>query len=88
MMTFEGQQFQGPQDIVNKLKQVGRVTHVVKSTDVQPSNSESAILIFVTGSIQIGGDNPLHYCETFQLVSTSPGNFYVHNSIFRLNYGL
>lgn len=87
-MTFEGQQFQGSQDIVNKLKQIGRVTHAVKSTDVQPSNSSEAILIFVTGSIQIGGDNPLHYCETFQLVSTSPGNFYVHNSIFRLNYGL
>lgn len=88
MMTFEGHPFQGPQNIVNKLKQVGKVTHTVKSTDVQPSNTESAILIFVTGSIQIGGDNPLHFCETFQLVATTPGNFYVHNSIFRLNYGL
>lgn len=88
MLTFEGQQFQGPQAIVQKLKSLGQVHHNVKSTDVQPSNTEAAILIFVTGAVQIGGDNPLHFCQTFQLVSTGPGNYYVHNAIFRLNYGL
>lgn len=88
MMSFEGQPFQGPEAIVAKLKSVGQVHHSVKSTDVQPSNTESAIIIFVTGAIKIGGDNPLHFCETFQLVSTAPGNYYVHNAIFRLNYGL
>ena len=88
MMTFEGQQFTGPQAIVGKLKQVGQVNHVVKSMDVQPSTSQSALLIFVTGTIKIGGDNPLHFSEFFQLVSTGPGAFYVHNSIMRLNYGL
>ena len=88
MMTFEGQQFQGAQAIVQKLASVGQVSHQIKSTDVQPSTSDSAILIFVTGSIAIGGDNPLHFCEFFQLVSTGPGQYYVHNDIFRLNYGL
>jgi Nuclear transport factor 2 (NTF2) domain len=73
MLTFEGQQFQGPDNIVNKLRSLGQVTHVVKSTDVQPSNNSSAILIFVTGQVKIGGDNPLHFCEMFQLVSTGPG---------------
>jgi hypothetical protein len=51
-------------------------------------DSPSALVIFVTGSIQIGGDNPLHFCEFFQLVSTGPGQYYVHNDVFRLNYGL
>jgi hypothetical protein len=88
MMTFEGQQFGGPEAIVQKLKQVGPVKHQVKSTDIQPSSSQSAILIFCTGSIQIGGDNPLHFSEMFQLVSTAPQQYYVHNCIFRLNYGL
>jgi hypothetical protein len=73
MMSFEGQQFQGPENIINKLKGTGQVQHTVKSTDVQPSSNPNAILIFVTGSIKIGGDNPLHFCEMFQLVSTAPG---------------
>jgi hypothetical protein len=61
---------------------------ICKSMDMQPSNNPSALVIFVTGSIQIGGDNPLHFCEFFQLVSTGPGQYYVHNDVFRLNYGL
>ena len=87
-MTFEGQQFQGPANIIGKFKQVGQVQHQVKSMDVQPSQSQSALVIFVTGSVKIGGDNPLHFCEFFQLVSTGPGQYYVHNDVFRLNYGL
>ena len=88
MMTFEGQQFQGSEAIVGKLKSVGQVKHAVKSMDIQPSKDPSAIVIFVTGSIQIGGENPLHFCEFFQLVGTGPGQYYVHNDVFRLNYGL
>ena len=88
MLTFEGQQFQGSQAIVTKLTQVGQVRHNVKSLDVQPSNVGTSIHIFVTGSVEISGGNPLHFCEFFHLVSTGPGNYYVHNDIFRLNYGL
>lgn len=87
-MTFEGQQFGGSAAIVGKLQQVGQVKHTMKSMDVQPSTTASAILIFVTGTILIGGDNPLHFCEMFQLVSTGPQAYYVHNDVFRLNYGL
>lgn len=88
MLTFEGTQVAGAEAIIGKLTGVGQVKHVIKSTDVQPSQSADAIVIFVTGSIQIGGDNPLHFCEMFQLVSTGPGAYYVHNDVFRLNYGL
>ena len=87
-MTFEGQQHQGPDAIVNKLSSVGAVRHVVKSTDFQPTFSENALVIFVTGTIQIDGGNPLHFSELFILYSTAPQQYYVHNSIFRLNYGL
>jgi hypothetical protein len=88
MLTFEGQQVQGVEAIIGKMRGVGPVKHTVKSMDVQPSNSATSIVIFVTGSIQIGGDNPLHFCEFFQLVGTGPGQYYVHNDVFRLNYGL
>lgn len=88
MLTFEGNQVAGKDSILQKLRAVGQVKHDVKSMDVQPSNHPNAIVIFVTGSIKIGGDNPLHFCEMFQLVSTGPGAYYVHNDVFRLNYGL
>lgn len=90
MLTFEGEQFQGPENIINKLRQVGKVVHTVKSMDVQPSAAGNAIVIFVTGNVRIGDPNanPLHFCEMFQLISTGPGAYYVHNDIFRLNYGL
>mmetsp|Transcript_3639 Transcript_3639/g.4346 ORF Transcript_3639/g.4346 Transcript_3639/m.4346 type:complete len:122 (-) Transcript_3639:27-392(-) len=87
IMTFEGQQFAGTQNIMQKLQSVGQVKHVVKGMDVQPSTSNTAILIFVTGTVQIDNGNPLHFCEMFQLVATAPEAYYVHNDIFRLNYG-
>lgn len=88
MMTFEGQQYQGPDNIVQKLSLVGQVKHTVKSRDLQPTFSENAMVIFVTGTVQIAGDNPIHFSELFLLVSTAPQQYYVHNCIFRLNYGL
>mmetsp|Transcript_12526 Transcript_12526/g.20183 ORF Transcript_12526/g.20183 Transcript_12526/m.20183 type:complete len:124 (+) Transcript_12526:133-504(+) len=90
MMTFEGQQHQGTESILAKLKSVGQVSHDIKSTDVQPSINSSAIVIFVTGIIKIGTDNPnpLHFCEVFQLVSSGGNNYFVNNVIFRLNYGI
>jgi len=88
MLTFEGTQTQGSANIVAKLKSLGTVNHSVKSTDVQPSAQPNAILIFVTGAVTIDNGNPLHFCEMFQLVSTAPGQYTVHNDVFRLNYGL
>ncbi|GKY94461.1 hypothetical protein MPSEU_000412000 [Mayamaea pseudoterrestris] len=86
MMTFEGQPFQGAESIVQKLTNMGKITHEIKSTDVQPSATENCIVIFVTGNLRIDGGNPLHFCEFFQLISTGPGQYSVHNCIFRLNY--
>ena len=88
MMTFEGAQVGGQQAIITKLQSFGQVKHIAKTLDVQPSTSDSAIVLFVSGTIQIGGDNPLHFCEMFQLVAHSPGQYYIHNDVFRLNYGL
>ena len=89
MMTYEGAQVQGGTAIIQKLQSTGRVAHQVKGMDVQPSAGQNAILIFVTGAVRIG-ENPgsIHFCQMFQLVATAPGNYYVHNDIFRLNYGL
>jgi len=88
VLTFEGNQSAGVASIMEKLRAIGSVSHEIKTMDVQPSFDASAIIIFVTGHIAIAGGNALHFCEMFQLVSTAPGAYYVHNDVFRLNYGM
>lgn len=88
MMTFEGTQIMGSANILAKLKGLGPVAHTPKTIDIQPSIDGQSIVIFVTGHIKIGGDNALHYTDFFHLVPSGPGNYYVHNAIFRLNYGM
>ena len=62
------------------------IKHEPKTLDVQQSLNDSAMLINVTGDMAIDGGNPLKFTQTFQLVATGPGAFYVHNDMFRLNY--
>lgn len=87
-MTWESNQVQGAQAIIAKLKSFGKIQHQVKTIDVQPSVDPNALLIFVTGSVSIDGNNPLHFCELIQLVNAGNNQYAVHNAIFRLNYGL
>jgi hypothetical protein len=93
MMTFEGSQFLGTQNIIQKFVSFGRVQHTVKTLDVQPSTHPEAIIIFVTGHVVIGDvqpgekPNPLHFSEFFHLIGQG-GNYHIHNDVFRLNYGL
>jgi Nuclear transport factor 2 (NTF2) domain len=89
MMTFEGAQLQGPQAIIERLKSLGNggpVPFRVMTTDVQPSVTDNALLIFVTGTMQFDADKPLSFSEIIQLVSTSPGQYHVNNCIFRICY--
>lgn len=87
MLTWEGNQVQGGAQIIAKVKSFGKISHMVKSVDVQPSVGPNAIIIFVTGSVSIDGNNPLHFCEIFQLVSGGNNQYAIHNCLFRLNYG-
>ena len=55
--------------------------------EVQMSINESSMLIFVTGKLILGGQgNFLLFSQCFQLVAYAPGQYYVHNDIFRLLY--
>jgi hypothetical protein len=87
MLTFENNELQGSAAIVEKYRSFGRLTHAVRSVDVQPSVQADSILIFVSGTVAIDGGNPLLFSEVFQLVASSPGQYYIHNDIMRLNYG-
>mmetsp|Transcript_49867 Transcript_49867/g.55675 ORF Transcript_49867/g.55675 Transcript_49867/m.55675 type:complete len:124 (+) Transcript_49867:87-458(+) len=89
MMTFEGVQIMGGPAIIAKMTSIGRVKHVVKTTDVQPSPDGQSIIIFVTGNAtMMGQENAIHFSEHFLLMPSGPGQYFVNNNIFRLNYGM
>ena len=89
MLTFEGAQMQGPQMIVEKFKSTGQIRYSGEgmTVDVMPGAHENALIIVVVGKLFIDGDKPLNFSETFQLVASGGGSFYVHNQIRRLVYG-
>jgi hypothetical protein len=52
-MTWEGTMLSGQQAIVEKLGQLPAVRHQTNNMDVQPSTSNSAMIIFVQGKMQV-----------------------------------
>ncbi|KAK0579846.1 hypothetical protein LWI29_032400 [Acer saccharum] len=90
MLTFEGHKIQGVEDISAKLRQLpfDQSRHQISTIDSQPCSSTGGIVIFVSGSLQLPGEEHLlRFSQMFHLVPTLQGSFYVQNDIFRLNYG-
>jgi deferrochelatase/peroxidase EfeB len=87
MLTFEGEQFQGVQAILDKFASFGQIRHQIKSFDAQPSVN-NGILCFVSGDLFIdNSENPVKFAQVFQLVPGGSAGFYCFNDMFRLNYG-
>ncbi|KAG6523941.1 nuclear transport factor 2B-like [Zingiber officinale] len=89
MLTFEGDKIQGAAAIVAKLSSLPfqQCAHAISTVDCQPSGPPGGVLVFVSGSLQVGGEqHPLKFSQMFHLIPTSQGSFYVLNDIFRLNY--
>eukprot|EP00252_Welwitschia_mirabilis_P021380 TRINITY_DN5475_c0_g1_i1.p1 TRINITY_DN5475_c0_g1~~TRINITY_DN5475_c0_g1_i1.p1 ORF type:complete len:124 (-),score=4.94 TRINITY_DN5475_c0_g1_i1:211-582(-) len=89
MLTFEGEKIQGAQGIVAKLTSLPfqQCTHNITTVDCQPSGASGSMLVFVSGSIQLAGEQrPLKFSQMFHLMPTATGSYYVYNDIFRLNY--
>ncbi|XVF25990.1 hypothetical protein REPUB_Repub13aG0261900 [Reevesia pubescens] len=90
MLTFEGQKIQGVEDITAKLNQLpfDQCRHLISTTDSQPSSFTGGIVVFVSGSLQLAGEeHHLRFSQMFHLIPMLEGNFFVQNDIFRLNYG-
>ncbi|KAJ9562582.1 hypothetical protein OSB04_007742 [Centaurea solstitialis] len=89
MLTFEGQKIQGSQNIVNKLTSLPfqQCKHSITTVDCQPSGPAGGMLVFVSGNLQLAGEqHALKFSQMFHLMPTPQGSFYVYNDIFRLNY--
>ncbi|GAA5990107.1 hypothetical protein JCM5350_001103 [Sporobolomyces pararoseus] len=91
MLSFEGQQFQGANAIVEKLAGLPfeSIKHQVATMDAQPAATDKAsMIVLVTGQLLTGGDsNPLNFSQTFHLIPEGSGGYYVFNDLFRLVYG-
>ncbi|CAK9146818.1 unnamed protein product [Ilex paraguariensis] len=90
ILTFEGQIIQGVDDISRKLNQLpfDQCHHLISTIDSQPSAFAGGIIVFVSGSLQLQGeDHPLRFSQMFHLIPKLQGAFFVQNDIFRLNYG-
>jgi len=89
-LTFEGSQFQGGSAIIGKLQSLPfkKVQHAIKSVDCQPSGC-GGLIVFVCGDLKVDdGENALKFAQVFHLMPDSSGsNYWVHNDVFRLNYG-
>ncbi|CAI9093172.1 OLC1v1028605C1 [Oldenlandia corymbosa var. corymbosa] len=89
MLTFEGQKIQGSQNIVAKLTSLPfpQCQHTISTVDCQPSGPAGGMLVFVSGTLQLPGEqHALKFSQMFHLMPTPQGSFYVLNDIFRLNY--
>nr|ABQ59097.1 nuclear transport factor 2 [Panax ginseng] len=89
MLTFEGQKIQGFQNIVAKLTSFpfSQCKHTITPVDRQPSGPAGGMLVFVSGTFQLAGEqHALKFSQMFHLMPTQQGSFYVLNDIFRLNY--
>nr|AEZ52394.1 nuclear transport factor 2 [Wolffia australiana] len=89
MLTFEEAKTQGSQAIVAKLAGLPfqQCLHKVSTVDCQPSGPGGGVLVFVSGLLQLAGEqHPLKFSQMFHLIPTPQGSFYVLNDIFRLNY--
>mmetsp|Transcript_12491 Transcript_12491/g.27256 ORF Transcript_12491/g.27256 Transcript_12491/m.27256 type:complete len:131 (+) Transcript_12491:97-489(+) len=93
MLTFEGEQHMGAQQIVKKLVELPfqKVIHQIGTIDCQPTNANpNGIIVFVSGNLAVDdSEHPLKFSQTFHLMPDqgNPGQFWVHNDLFRLNYG-
>ncbi|XP_051141188.1 nuclear transport factor 2A-like isoform X2 [Andrographis paniculata] len=58
MLTFEGEKILGSQNIVTKLTNLPfqQCQHRITTVDCQPSGPAGGMLVFVSGNLQLGGE--------------------------------
>ncbi|KAK8958352.1 Nuclear transport factor 2 [Platanthera guangdongensis] len=89
MLSFEGAKTQGAAAISEKLTGLPfqQCQHNISTIDCQPSGPAGGMLVFVSGSVQLSGEqHAVKFSQMFHLIPTAQGNFYVLNDIFRMNY--
>ncbi|KAK4386682.1 Nuclear transport factor 2B [Sesamum angolense] len=72
MLTFEGQRIHGIDDISAKLNQLpfNQCRHVISTVDSQASAFAGGVVVFVSGSLQLQGEeHPLRFSQVQPLLN-------------------
>lgn len=74
MLSFEGQKLQGAGEIGQKLAQLpfDQCRHAISTIDCQPSLFTGGILVFVSGNLQLQGEE--HHLKFSQVIKLPPAN--------------
>ncbi|XP_057821436.1 nuclear transport factor 2A isoform X3 [Cryptomeria japonica] len=73
MLTFEGQKIQGVQGIVGKLTSLPfqQCKHNISTVDCQPSGPAGGMLVFVSGTLQLPGEqHQLKFSQAWEMVGS------------------
>lgn len=82
MLTFEGQNFFGVDDISTKFNQLpfDQCRHMISTIDSQPCPSTGGLLIFVSGSLQLAGED--HHLRFSQVMNFTSLHFTSHHQLW------
>jgi len=88
MLTYEGEQFMGTEQIMGKLSQLPglQIDSNTAVFDFQPSINDG-IFVLCAGQLSIDEGAPLKFTHSFLLQKGGVAGYYVHNEVFRLNLG-
>ena len=87
-MTYTGTEHKGLTQIMEKFNGMSfkSINYKFDNYDVQPSPSNGGLVIFVTGSLVMDGENNFTFAQVFQLLPNQQGGYYLFNDMFRLIY--
>ena len=85
MLTFDGQKIQGSQNIVAKLTNLPfqQCQHSITTVDCQPSGPAGGMLVFVSGNLQLAGEqHALKFSQVHSTFAISLSFFYLSAVLF------
>lgn len=82
MLSFEGQKIFGVDDISSKLNQLpfDQCKHLISTIDSQPSSTTGGIVVFVSGSLQLPGEE--HHLRFSQVIICTNSVDHTNNDTF------
>lgn len=82
MLSFEGQKIFGADDISSKLNQLpfDQCKHLISTIDSQPSSITGGIVVFVSGSLQLPGEE--HHLRFSQVIICTNSVDHTNNDTF------
>ena len=92
MLSFEGQKIQGAQNIVAKLTSLPfqQCQHSITTVDCQPSGVNGGMLVFVSGNLQLAGEqHALKFSQVCLVISLPifPRSLLFFISVVYLGFG-